>query len=44
MIAFFIGFLTGFNAFFRSRYNLGLEIIAVRQQWLHSSEKTLTLG
>lgn len=32
MITFFIGFLTCLSAFFRSRYNLGLEIIALRQQ------------
>src|SRR5262245_48719508 len=32
MIPFFIGFLTGLSSFFRSRYNLGLEILALRQQ------------
>jgi putative transposase len=32
MISFFIGFLTCLSAFFRSRYNLGLEILALRQQ------------
>ena len=32
MIRFFIGFLTFFNAFIRSRYSLGLEILALRQQ------------
>ncbi|NWG14561.1 MAG: hypothetical protein HXY20_13625 [Acidobacteria bacterium] len=32
MIRFFIGFLTFFNAFFRSRYSLGPEILALRQQ------------
>jgi hypothetical protein len=32
MIPFFIGFLTCLNAFFRSRYNLSLEILALRQQ------------
>ena len=33
MIPFFIGFLTCLSAFFRSRYNLGLEILALRQQF-----------
>ena len=32
MISFFQGFLAFFSAFFRSRYNLSLEIIALRQQ------------
>jgi hypothetical protein len=32
MIPFFIGLLTGFSASFRSRYNLGLEILALREQ------------
>ena len=32
MIPFFVGFLTGLSGFFRSRYNLGLEILALRQQ------------
>jgi transposase InsO family protein len=32
MTAFFISFLTCFSAFFRSRYNLSLEILALRQQ------------
>ena len=32
MISFFQGFLAFFNAFLRSRYNLSLEIIALRQQ------------
>jgi hypothetical protein len=32
MILFFLGFLTFLGAFFRSRYNLGLEILALRQQ------------
>jgi putative transposase len=32
MIPFFVGFLTCLSAFFRSRYNLGLEILALRQQ------------
>jgi putative transposase len=32
MIPFLIGLLTGLGAFFRSRYNLGLEILALRQQ------------
>ena len=32
MIPFFIGFLTCLSAFFRSRYNLSLEILALRQQ------------
>jgi hypothetical protein len=32
MIAFLIGLLTCLGAFFRSRYNLGLEILALRQQ------------
>ena len=32
MIPVFIGFLTCFSAFFRSRYNLALEILALRQQ------------
>jgi len=31
-IPFFIGLLTGFSAFFRSRYNLSLEILALRQR------------
>jgi hypothetical protein len=32
MIPLLIGFLTCLNVFFRSRYNLGLEILALRQQ------------
>jgi transposase InsO family protein len=32
MIPFFIGLLTCFSAFFRCRYNLGLEILALHQQ------------
>ena len=32
MISFFIDFLTCLSALVRSRYNLGLEIIALRQQ------------
>jgi hypothetical protein len=32
MIPFFLSFLTCLSAFFRSRYNLGLEILALRQQ------------
>jgi hypothetical protein len=32
MIPFFAALLTCFKAFFRSRYNLGFEIIALRQQ------------
>jgi hypothetical protein len=32
MIAFFIGLLTCLSPFFRSRYNLSLEILALRQQ------------
>ncbi len=32
MIPFSLGFLTCFSAFFRSRYNLSLEILALRQQ------------
>src|SRR5262250_1924236 len=32
MIALFIGFLICLSTFFRSRYNLGLEILALRQQ------------
>ena len=32
MIPFFIGLLACFGAFFRSRYNLGLEVLALRQQ------------
>ena len=32
MIPFFIGFLTCLGAFFRSRYSLSLEILALRQQ------------
>jgi putative transposase len=32
MIPFFIGLLTCLSAFFHSRYNLGLEILALRQQ------------
>ena len=32
MISFLIGFLAFLNAFFRSRYSLGLEIVALRQQ------------
>ena len=32
MIGFFISLLTFFNAFFRSRCILGLEILALRQQ------------
>src|SRR2546425_1928776 len=32
MIPFFIGFLTCLSAFFRTRCNLGLEILALRQQ------------
>jgi hypothetical protein len=32
MIAFFNGLLTCLSAFFRSRYHLSLEILALRQQ------------
>jgi hypothetical protein len=32
MISFFIDFLTCLSALFRSRYNLGLKILALRQQ------------
>jgi hypothetical protein len=32
MIPFFVGSLTCLGAFFRSRYSLGLEILALRQQ------------
>jgi len=32
MIPFLTGFFTFLNAFFRSRYSLGLEIVALRQQ------------
>jgi len=32
MIPFCVGFLTCLSAFFRSRYNLGIEILALRQQ------------
>jgi hypothetical protein len=32
MIPFFVGSLTCLGAFFRSRYNLGLEILALRHQ------------
>ncbi len=32
MTAFFVGLLACFGAFFRSRYNLGLEILALRHQ------------
>ena len=32
MIAFFISLLTCLSAFFRSRYNLSVEILALRQQ------------
>ncbi len=32
MVPFFIGLLTFLNVFFRSRYSLGLEIVALRQQ------------
>lgn len=32
MIAFLIGLLTYFTSLFRSRYNLSLEILALRQQ------------
>jgi transposase InsO family protein len=32
MISFFLGFLTFLGAFFRCRYNLSLEIVALRQQ------------
>jgi putative transposase len=32
MIPFFIGLLTFLNVFFSSRYSLGLEIVALRQQ------------
>ena len=46
MIPFFISFVTCLSAFFRSRYNLALEILALRQQfsWMYSSENSLTLG
>jgi hypothetical protein len=44
MIAFFIGLLTCLSAFFRSRYNLSLEILALRQQLVYSGENTLSLG
>jgi putative transposase len=32
MIPFFVGLLACFGAFFRSRYSLGLEVLALRQQ------------
>jgi putative transposase len=32
MIPFFVGFLSCLSAFFRSRYNLGIEILALQQQ------------
>ena len=32
MIPLFLGLLTFLSAFLRSRYNLGLEILALRQQ------------
>jgi hypothetical protein len=32
MIRLFVGLLTLLNTFFRSRYSLGLEILALRQQ------------
>jgi hypothetical protein len=32
MIPLFMGLLTSFSAFLRSRYSLGLEIVALRQQ------------
>jgi hypothetical protein len=32
MVPFFASVLTCFSAFFRSRYNLGLEILTLRQQ------------
>ena len=32
MIRFILAFLTGFGSFFRSRYDLALELVALRQQ------------
>jgi len=32
MIPLFVGFFSFLNTFFRSRYSLGLEILALRQQ------------
>ena len=32
MIPFFVGMVSCLGVFFRSRYNLGLEILALRQQ------------
>ena len=45
MIPFFIGPLTCLSASFRSRYNLGLEILALRQQLgiLKRKDKSLPL-
>jgi hypothetical protein len=39
MIPFFLGFLTCLSAFFRSRYNLALEILALRQQLSNTQAK-----
>ena len=33
MIPFFVGIVSCLGVFFRSCYNLGLEIFALRQQW-----------
>jgi len=32
MIRFLLAFLSGFGSFFRSRHDLGLELVALRQQ------------
>jgi hypothetical protein len=44
MIPFFISFLTCLSAFFRSRYYLSLEILALRQQLGVLKENILVLG
>jgi hypothetical protein len=44
MIPFLLSFLICLGAFFRSRYSLSLEILALRQQLVYSSENILDLG
>jgi hypothetical protein len=44
MISFLIGFLAFLNALFRSRYSLGLEILALRSVVARIKRKILALG
>jgi hypothetical protein len=43
MIPFLIGLLTCLGAFFRSRYDLGLEILALRQQLGLHTKKSVSV-